>query len=100
HGLSPQSPYVGSLLKDEQLKHFQWFLKQDGILEGFSAIPEARLQRADRQDTVDLMVQKYGCNEALGITIKILEKISRNDLVQHLSSISSGLKGKLRRVKI
>ncbi|XP_056224230.1 E3 ubiquitin-protein ligase TRIM21-like [Seriola aureovittata] len=79
-------------LKDEQLKHFQWFLKQDGILEGFSAIPVARLERADRQDTVDLMVQKYGCNEALGITIKILEKISRNDLVEHLSSISSGPK--------
>ncbi|XP_071358334.1 E3 ubiquitin-protein ligase TRIM21-like [Trachinotus anak] len=79
-------------LTDEQLKQFQWFLKQDDIAEGYSAIPEARLERADRQDTVDLMVQKYGCSDALWITKKILEKISRNDLVQRLSSTTSGLK--------
>ncbi|GLD48213.1 E3 ubiquitin-protein ligase TRIM21-like protein [Lates japonicus] len=64
----------------------QWFLKQNEILEGFLAIPEAWLERADRPDTVDLMVQKYGSTEALGITIKILKKISRNDLAQGLSS--------------
>lgn len=78
-------------LKEEQFKLFQWFLKQDCILEGFSAIPEARLEKADRPDTVDLMVHRYGSSDTLEITKRILEKIYRNDLVQHLSR----LKGKL-----
>ncbi|KAK2859197.1 hypothetical protein Q5P01_003817 [Channa striata] len=79
-------------LRQEQFKHFQWFLKQDDTLEGFSPIPEAQLENADRQDTVDLIVQMYGRPRALERTVKILEKISRNDLVQQLLSISSKLK--------
>ncbi|XP_075967717.1 E3 ubiquitin-protein ligase TRIM39-like [Anarhichas minor] len=71
-------------LSEEQFKEFKWFLKQEDIIEGFSAISAARLERADRQDTVDLMVQKYGCSGALEITMSILEKISRNDLKQCL----------------
>lgn len=59
-------------LRDEEFKNFQWFLKQDDIVEGFSAIREVRLERADRQDTVDLMVQKYGCHDTLEITKTIL----------------------------
>ncbi|XP_026183206.1 nuclear factor 7, ovary-like [Mastacembelus armatus] len=79
-------------LTHEQLKQFQWFLKQENILEGFSAIPEARLERADRQDTVDRMVEKYGCTAALQMSIRILEKISRNDLAERLSSNSLQVK--------
>lgn len=81
-------------LNNEQFKHFQWFLKQNNILDGFSAIPEARLEGADRQDTVDRMVQKYGSTEAMEVTVKILEKISRNDLVRRLSTAKLG--GKLK----
>ncbi|KAF3705323.1 E3 ubiquitin-protein ligase TRIM21 [Channa argus] len=79
-------------LRDEQFKQFQWFLKQNDTLEGFLAIVEAQLERADRQDTVDLMVQKYGQPRALERTIKVLEKISRNDLVMNLLSIRTRLK--------
>ena len=68
--------------------------------KGFLAIPVAQLERADRQDTVDLMVQKYSCPGALEITIGILEKINRNDLVQQLSSTNSRMNGKLREGKI
>uniref|UniRef100_A0A3Q3IEG6 Pyrin domain-containing protein n=1 Tax=Monopterus albus TaxID=43700 RepID=A0A3Q3IEG6_MONAL len=63
-------------LTEEDFKRFQWFLKQDDIVEGISGITEARLARADRQDTVDRMVEKYCCPRALEITRKILEKIS------------------------
>ncbi|XP_031152830.1 zinc-binding protein A33-like [Sander lucioperca] len=76
-------------LTDDQFKQFKWFLKQDDIPKGFSAIPAARLERADRQDTVDLMVQKYQGPGALEITMKILKEISRNDLVQCLLQTSS-----------
>lgn len=82
-------------LTDEQFKQFKWCLKEDDIPKGFSAIPVALLERADRQDTVDQMVQKYRCSGALEVTKRVLETISRNDLVQHLSSTRSRMNGKL-----
>ncbi|XP_033501379.1 NACHT, LRR and PYD domains-containing protein 3-like [Epinephelus lanceolatus] len=76
-------------LGNEELKHFQWFLKQADIIEGFPAIPKSRLEKADRQDTVDQMVQTYGLCEALQITVEVLKKISRNDLVEHFHESGS-----------
>ncbi|XP_078099110.1 zinc finger protein RFP-like [Sander vitreus] len=68
-------------LKDDEFKKFKWFLKQDDI-------SAAQLEKADRQDTVDLMAQKYGGTGAMNETMMILEKISRNDLVQGLQNSS------------
>ncbi|XP_076608825.1 NACHT, LRR and PYD domains-containing protein 12-like [Chaetodon auriga] len=76
-------------LGNEELKHFQWFLKQAGIVEGFPAIPKCQLEEADRQDTVDHMVQTYSPPGALQITIEVLKKICRNDLVKRLTEICS-----------
>ncbi|XP_070780124.1 protein NLRC3-like [Enoplosus armatus] len=67
-------------LGNEELKHFQWLLKQAGIVKGFPAIPKSQLEEADRQDTVDRMVQAYGLPGALHVTVEVLKKISRNDL--------------------
>ncbi|XP_071399643.1 NACHT, LRR and PYD domains-containing protein 12-like [Centroberyx affinis] len=77
-------------LGDEELKSFKWFLQQADILEGFPAIPKSRLEKADRQDTVDQMVQTYSAPGALEITVEVLKKINRNDLVQRFSKTSSG----------
>lgn len=71
-------------LTDDQFKRFKWFLKESDAKNSFPAISAAQLEKADRQDAVDLMVQKYGCQGALLKSITILEKISRNDLAQHL----------------
>ncbi|XP_078140914.1 NLR family CARD domain-containing protein 3-like [Centroberyx gerrardi] len=79
-------------LGDEELKIFQWFLQQADILEGFPAIPKSQLEKANRLDTVDQMVQTYNEN-TLEVTKKVLKKINRNDLVQSLSNTSSGPKG-------
>ncbi|XP_063316835.1 E3 ubiquitin-protein ligase TRIM21-like isoform X2 [Pelmatolapia mariae] len=73
-------------LTAEQFKNFKWFLKEEDVKNGFPAIAEARLEGADRQDTIDLMVQKYRCSGAVQKTMKILGKINRNDLVQDLSN--------------
>ncbi|XP_037616255.1 zinc-binding protein A33-like [Sebastes umbrosus] len=73
-------------LKEEEFNKFKWFLKLDGI-------PVAQLEKANRQDTVDLMVQKHQDDGARKLTIKVLEKISRNDLVQLVQSFSLGPKG-------
>eukprot|EP00064_Thunnus_orientalis_P021172 superscaffoldBa00006265_g21328 len=79
-------------LHKDAFKKFKWFLNQDDILEGFKGIPVAQLVKAGRQDTVDLMVQKHQDHRALQLTMKILEKISRNDLVQRLQNSHSGPK--------
>ncbi|XP_032360980.1 pyrin [Etheostoma spectabile] len=87
------SPDLWNTLEDlteEQFKHFKWFLKQDEVLDGFSGISVARLEKADRQDTVDLMVQNYQGPGALKVTLKVLENIKRNDLAQCLLQTSSG----------
>ncbi|XP_070785050.1 E3 ubiquitin-protein ligase TRIM21-like [Enoplosus armatus] len=78
-------------LTEAEFKNFKWFLRKDS-LEGFSGIPVARLEKADQQTTVDLMVQKYQGPGALRVTLTALEKISRNDLVRHLENSCSRLK--------
>ena len=80
-------------LADEELKIFKWFLQQAEILEGFPAIPKSHLEKADRLDTLDLIVHTYH-EHSMEVTMKVLTKISRNDLVQRLSCISSGSKCK------
>ncbi|KAM9363823.1 protein NLRC3-like [Symphorus nematophorus] len=77
-------------LTDDEFKEFKWHLKQPGILEDNKTIKVSELEKADRQDTVDLMVNTCGLHGALKVTRKVLEKIPRNDLVQSLPDTSSG----------
>ncbi|KAM9363821.1 NLR family CARD domain-containing protein 3-like [Symphorus nematophorus] len=77
-------------LTDDEFKEFKWYLKQPGILEDNKTIKVSELEKADRQDTVDLMVNTCGLHGALKVTRKVLEKIPRNDLVQSLPDTSSG----------
>ncbi|XP_067437211.1 NLR family CARD domain-containing protein 3-like isoform X7 [Thunnus thynnus] len=79
-------------LKEEEFKDFKWFLEQDDILDGSKGIPVGQLEKAEKTRTVDLIVQKYQDPGALHVTMRVLEKISRNDLVQCLQNSYSGLK--------
>ena len=72
-------------LEEKELKNFKWLMNQ-GPLGNSSSIPRSQLEGADREDTVDLMVQAYGQNEALEIFTTILGKINRNDLVTELQA--------------
>ncbi|XP_044189061.1 uncharacterized protein LOC122968129 isoform X3 [Thunnus albacares] len=72
-------------LGDEEFKDFKWFLQQPDILEGSSTIPKSHLEKADRRDTVDEIVQTYN-HQSVEVVKKILEKINRNDLVKKLSA--------------
>lgn len=74
-------------LGDEELKTFKWFLQQAEILEDFPAIPRSRLEKADKLDTLDLIVQTYN-EQSVEVAKKVLKKINRNDLVQSLSNSS------------
>lgn len=84
-------------LGNEELKLFQWHLKNAGIIEGFPGIPKSRLEDADRQDTVDQMVQTYSIPGALQITVEVLKKISRNDLVERFPNSGPTPNGKFKK---
>lgn len=80
-------------LNGEQFKMFKWFLEKKN-LGSFSGIPVAQLEAAGRLETVDLMVQKYQDSGALEVTLLVLEKVSRNDLVEDLLEETKHFKGK------
>lgn len=79
-------------LSEEQFKLFKFYVKEDGVLEGCSRIPEAKVEKADRVDMVELMVQQYH-DRAQRVTLNVLEKIKRNDLVERLKTFKSGPRG-------
>lgn len=72
-------------LTEEDFETFKWYLKQPGNLEGYDVISEARLERAERKDTVDVMVKTYNLHGCLEMTKTVLKKVGRNDLVEELS---------------
>ncbi|XP_039669322.1 E3 ubiquitin-protein ligase TRIM21-like [Perca fluviatilis] len=76
-------------LKEEEFKKFKWCLQQD-ILDGYQSIKVSKLENAERQDTVDVMVKTYKHQGALKVSKKVLEEINRNDLVQRLPDTISG----------
>ncbi|GLD56896.1 uncharacterized protein AKAME5_000918500, partial [Lates japonicus] len=72
----------------EDLKKFKWHLWQKGVLEGFPGIRKSRLENADREDTVDLMVQTY-CINTIKVTKMVLVKINQNDLLDNFTDTIS-----------
>ncbi|XP_035853066.1 NACHT, LRR and PYD domains-containing protein 3-like [Sander lucioperca] len=77
-------------LKDDEFKTFKWHLQQPNILEGYQSIKVAKLEKAERHDTVTVMVNTYQLHGALKVTKKVLGMINRNDLAQSLLHTSSG----------
>ncbi|XP_028996609.1 NLR family CARD domain-containing protein 3-like [Betta splendens] len=75
-------------LEDNELKEFKWFLQKAEVLGQFPIIPKSRLDKADRTDTVDQMLQTY-CETTLEVTKKVLRKLHRNDLVKILTEPNS-----------
>uniref|UniRef100_A0A3Q2DI35 NACHT domain-containing protein n=1 Tax=Cyprinodon variegatus TaxID=28743 RepID=A0A3Q2DI35_CYPVA len=73
-------------LANEEFIRFKWFLQKSDCLEDLPTIKKAQLQMANREDTVDLMVQTYRVPGAVKVTKKVLEKINRNDLLKRLPS--------------
>uniref|UniRef100_A0A671U068 Pyrin domain-containing protein n=1 Tax=Sparus aurata TaxID=8175 RepID=A0A671U068_SPAAU len=73
-------------LGDEDFQKFKWHLQ--GALEGFPAIPKCRLDKANREDTVDQMVQTY-CINTIKVTRMVLGAINQNDLLEKLSNTIS-----------
>eukprot|EP00064_Thunnus_orientalis_P016736 superscaffoldBa00003384_g16807 len=79
-------------LVDDEFKKLKWHLKIEKA-DDIEPIKANQLAKADRQDTVDLMVQKYQLDRAVRVMKSVLKKINRNDLVTKLPNISSGAEG-------
>ncbi|CAB1319043.1 unnamed protein product [Coregonus sp. 'balchen'] len=65
-----------------KLERFQWFLTS--LLPIFPPIPESQLDDPDRQDTVDEMVQSFGPEVAVKITLRILKNLKQFHLAEKL----------------
>ncbi|KAK6300939.1 hypothetical protein J4Q44_G00290370 [Coregonus suidteri] len=73
-------------LDKKELNKFQWHLSHLKSVNGFTPIPKSQLKKAERHDTVDKMVQRYGPEETLKISVNILTKMHRNDLSDRLQN--------------
>lgn len=62
-------------LTEKELKLFKWYLQKPETLDGLPAIPKSDLQTADKLEIVNLMINKYKPDNALGVTKKILDKV-------------------------
>ncbi|KAL6481053.1 hypothetical protein MHYP_G00091330 [Metynnis hypsauchen] len=84
--------YTLDNLGQEDLKTFQWHLN-NGV-EGFTPIQKGHLEKADRPDTVDKMVQRYGHRGAVNITLAILKKMNQNQRAEDLRKMFDGGDGR------
>uniref|UniRef100_A0A673CA08 B30.2/SPRY domain-containing protein n=1 Tax=Sphaeramia orbicularis TaxID=375764 RepID=A0A673CA08_9TELE len=71
--------YILEDLNNDDFKDFKWFLKNEK-----PQIPRSKLEYADRIDVVDLMVQTY-YTDTQRVTVRVLEKMRRTELVKELS---------------
>ncbi|XP_077054460.1 caspase b-like [Siphateles boraxobius] len=76
-------------LVDADLKNFKWCL-MNGLVPDIEPIPQSKLEKADRTDVVDRMVEKYS-DQAGNITVQALRKIKQNNLAKTLESKLQGV---------
>ncbi|KAK9978750.1 hypothetical protein ABG768_020489 [Culter alburnus] len=65
-------------LDSYNLKKFKWHLKQYG------QIPSSLLESADNAGVVDMMVERFGPNESLKLTVQFLKMMEQNLLAEQL----------------
>ncbi|XP_067248564.1 NACHT, LRR and PYD domains-containing protein 12-like isoform X1 [Chanodichthys erythropterus] len=68
-------------LVQAELKKFQWHLVND-----HECISKCEMENADRLDTVDKMVARFGPEEAVKIMVEILKKMNQNNLAEQLEN--------------
>ncbi|XP_025760996.1 NLR family CARD domain-containing protein 3-like [Oreochromis niloticus] len=84
---TPKEILLGTLedLGRDDFEKFKWHLKNNGCVEGLPAIPESKLENAERTDIVDLMFDAYSIN-TFEVTKNLLGSINRNDLLENLNN--------------
>ncbi|XP_073693962.1 NACHT, LRR and PYD domains-containing protein 3-like [Garra rufa] len=67
-------------LEEEKLKRFKSYLREDG------PIPASVLEKANATDTADQMLDRFGPERAVKITLDILKKMNQNHLAKELEN--------------
>ncbi|XP_051747436.1 NACHT, LRR and PYD domains-containing protein 12-like [Ctenopharyngodon idella] len=68
-------------LEGDDVKEFQWHLEND-----HECISKSDMENANRLKTVNKMVDRFGPEEAVKITVEILRKINQNNLAEQLEN--------------
>ncbi|XP_057187624.1 caspase b-like isoform X1 [Triplophysa rosa] len=83
-------------LLESEFEEFKWRLS-DGVDSDITSIPRGKLQKANRHEVVDIMVQQYGTSNAGTNAVKALRRIKQNERAKkleknllHVYSMDSG----------
>ncbi|GLD53087.1 uncharacterized protein AKAME5_000587800 [Lates japonicus] len=77
-------------LSHKELKKYKWFLQFSYFQRGLPQIPWSQLEKADRAELVDLMMEMCD-QQSVEVTREVFMDMNRTDLAQRLSETSSGL---------
>ncbi|XP_073491876.1 NACHT, LRR and PYD domains-containing protein 4-like [Aquarana catesbeiana] len=73
-------------MKDQSFKEFKEYLNDEDTLKPLKHIPVAELETADRIDVPGLLIKHYTKEEALNVTLKLLEAIGETNLAKKFKS--------------
>lgn len=76
-------------LLDDDLKMLKWYLSMH-VSGSCAPIPRSHLDKASRTETVSKMIERYGEEDAVNITIEILKKMNFNDTAGKLENKYTG----------
>ncbi|XP_075941440.1 NACHT, LRR and PYD domains-containing protein 3-like [Anarhichas minor] len=69
----------------DDFKRFQWNLTQP-VLDGCRPIPKSCLENKDRPDVVSRMIDSYGEESAVNVTVEILKRMNLNNEAEKLQN--------------
>lgn len=73
----------------DEFKRFVWNLTQP-VLDGCQPFRKGHLENTNRQDTVSKMIESYGEESAVNITVEILKRINHNNAAEKLKKTCAG----------
>ncbi len=74
---------------DDDYNQFKWYLSIK-VLDDCEPIKKAHLQKVSRNDTVSMMIERYGEESAVSLTLEILKEMNFNGTAEDLRKALAG----------